>query len=154
MRLTAQTKINRAPEDVFAYLANRTNLPQWSQGVGSVRKLTKEAVGAGSRFRIEAKGMGRLLPSVYEITAYEAPAMLAGKNTGLLSFVETFELAKAGVATEVVQSAEVALGTRVLFLAPLLRLALGSQLRKDLETLKRVLEALPVAAPGSEPAAE
>lgn len=154
MKLTARTTIRRTPDDVFAYLANRTNLPQWSQGVASARRLTKEAVGVGSRFRIEGKAIGKLLPSVYEITAYQPSSLLAGKNTGLLTFTETYEVVATAEGAAITQVAEVALGTKALFLAPLLRLALASQLKKDFESLKRVLEATPAASRGSQPAVE
>jgi carbon monoxide dehydrogenase subunit G len=155
VKLSAATTIRRAPDDVFAYLANRTNLPEWALGVGSVRKLTKGAVDAGARFRIEGKLAGRVLPSVYEITEYEPGSRLSGRNTGLMSFTETYELAAAPEGTEVRQQAEVKLGGHMLFLSPLLRLALASQLKKDFANLKRVLEGMPVAAPaGSQAAAD
>jgi hypothetical protein len=155
MKLSATTLISRNPDDVFAYLANRTNLPQWAEEVGSVRKLTKESVGEGSRFRIEGKLAGRVLPSVYEITCYEAPLRLGGHNSGLLAFDESYELEPSAEGTLVRQSADVRLEGHFLFLAPLLRLVLSSQLRRDFKNLKRVLEGMPAAGPaGSEAAAD
>lgn len=154
MKLSAKTTIRRTPEDVFAYLANRTNLPEWATGVANARKVTKGAVAVGSRFRIDGKLAGKVIPSAYEITEYEPAGRLSGKNTGLLSFRETYELSPTREGTEICQSAEVELTGHLLFLSPLLRMALASQLRKDFERLKRVLEAAPAPARGSQPATE
>jgi carbon monoxide dehydrogenase subunit G len=154
MKLTVSTVIRRSPEAVFAYLADRTNLPEWTSGVSSCRKVTQGAVGPGAKFRIEGKLAGRAFPSAYEITAYEPPARLSGRNTGLLTFHETFSLVPTAQGAEVTQTADLELGGHFFFLAPLLRLALMSQLRKDLATLKRVLEGVPAAATASEAASE
>jgi uncharacterized protein YndB with AHSA1/START domain len=154
MKLTVSTVIRRSPEAVFAYLADRTNLTEWTSGVSSSRKVTQGAVGPGSKFRIEGKLAGRVFPSAYEITGYESPSLLTGRNTGVLSFTETFTLVPAADGAEVTQTAEVALGGHFLFLAPILRLALLSQLKKDFATLKRVLEGMPAGAGATETAAE
>ncbi|HEY7270864.1 MAG TPA: SRPBCC family protein [Dehalococcoidia bacterium] len=146
MQLTASVAILRGQDDVFAYLASRTNLPEWSSGVGAVKKVTKGVVGAGTRFRIENKIGGRMLASTYEITAFDAPASISGRNTGLLSFDETFDLLAVQDGTEVTQRAEVTIGGHFLFLAPLLKLMLTSQIKKDLAGLKRVLEGQAVNA--------
>jgi hypothetical protein len=154
MKLTVSTVIRRSPEAVFAYLADRTNLTEWTSGVSSSRKVTQGAVGPGSKFRIEGKLAGRAFPSAYEITAYESPSLLTGRNTGLLCFTETFTLVPATEGAEVTQTADVELGGHFLFLAPLLRLALMSQLKKDFATLKRVLEGMPAGVGATETAAE
>jgi hypothetical protein len=154
MRLGARISISRRPEDVFAFLANRTNLPQWAAGVGSVSRTNEGAPGVGAKFKVEGRALGRAFPSVYEVTEYGPPSRLSGCNTGLLSFAETFELHGAAGSTVVIHAVEVGLSRSLIIVEPLLRLTLSSQLKKDLASLKRVLEAMPEPGRSAQPASE
>jgi hypothetical protein len=75
-------------------------------------------------------------------------------NIGLLGFSETYELVPTPLGTEIRHSAEVRLEALAVLLAPVLRMALGSQLKRDFQALKKVLESTPAAAHGSAPAVE
>lgn len=154
MKLSTKITVKRTPEDVFAFLANRTNLPQWATSVASARKVSKEGAGPGAKFRIEGRLAGRMLPSAYEITDYEPPRRLAGRGTGLLSFTETYELTPATGGTQVRQSARVELPGNAFLAGPLLRWLLSSQLKKDFQNLKRVLESEAMPAKAARVAAE
>jgi uncharacterized protein YndB with AHSA1/START domain len=63
-------QIARPPADVFAFLADGTNDPQWRRGVVDVR--LRSGSGAGAVYEQGVKGpFGRRVPADYEITAYE-----------------------------------------------------------------------------------
>ncbi len=67
---TNTVKIARPPADVFAFLADGTNDPQWRSGVVDVR--LRSGSGAGAVYEQGVRGpFGRRVPADYEITAYE-----------------------------------------------------------------------------------
>jgi uncharacterized protein YndB with AHSA1/START domain len=61
--------IARSPDDVFAYLADPRNLPQWQRSV--VRVEVTDPVAVGSRFTEERSQLGRIFRSTIEITELE-----------------------------------------------------------------------------------
>ncbi|HXH23136.1 MAG TPA: SRPBCC family protein [Dehalococcoidia bacterium] len=98
----------------------------------------------------ESKVFGLAIPSAYEVIRCDPPSVLTGRNTGLLTFSETYLLAPAPDGTEVSHTVEVDLAGRFMLLAPLVSLALRAQLRRDFAALKRVLEGAPGPAQASQ----
>jgi uncharacterized membrane protein len=73
MRVEESVEINRPLEEVYEYVANPENLPEWS---GIVQEVHKEAQGQpreGERFTIVAKFLGRRFETPMEVTAHEPP---------------------------------------------------------------------------------
>lgn len=63
-------QIARAPEAVFAFLADGTTNTQWRPGVTDIR--LKSGSGKGALYEQGIRGpFGRRVPADYEITAYE-----------------------------------------------------------------------------------
>lgn len=85
--------------EAFAYLADFSHTAEWDPGVVSAERLTRGALGSGSRFRVVVSFLGREVPFEYEITDYEEPSRLvvAGRGDGILSIDEiTFVAREAG----------------------------------------------------------
>lgn len=70
--------IQRAPEDVFAFVADGLNGPKWRPGILDIAHASGEGVGAVYRQGVKGPG-GRRIDADYEITAYEPPTHLAFK---------------------------------------------------------------------------
>lgn len=69
--------IERSADDVFDYLADGTNNPQWRTGVVEIER-TSAAVGVGATYRQVLRGPGgRRVDGDYRVTVYDRPRTLA-----------------------------------------------------------------------------
>ncbi|HLX35753.1 MAG TPA: SRPBCC family protein [Candidatus Limnocylindrales bacterium] len=92
--------INRAPADVFAYLADGLNGPKWRPGVLDIAHASGQGVGAVYRQGVKGPG-GRRIDADYEITAYEPPRHLAFKAiAGPVRPTGEYRLGAAGDGTK------------------------------------------------------
>ncbi len=76
MRIEESVEINRPLEEVFNYVANPENLPEWSSIVLEVRKEAQGQPREGDRFTTVAKFLGRSFETPMEVTAHEPPTPL------------------------------------------------------------------------------
>ena len=60
--------VNRPVSEVFAYVADVRNLPQWQGGVLEVRQESEGDVAVGTRFTEVRKFLGRRMESTLEVT--------------------------------------------------------------------------------------
>ncbi len=73
---TSSVEIHRSPAEVFAFLADGTNDPQWRNGVLDIQ--LKSGKGKGAVYQQGVKGpFGRRVPADYEITAHEPDRRIA-----------------------------------------------------------------------------
>jgi uncharacterized protein YndB with AHSA1/START domain len=69
--------INRSASDVFDYLADGCNNPQWRPGVLEIERTSPE-VGVGATYRQLMRGPGgRKIAGDYRVTSYDRPQTLA-----------------------------------------------------------------------------
>lgn len=73
--------IDRPIEQVFAYVSDLTNAPEWQTGLIEVRKDTAAPLGVGAKFTFVRKFLGRKLEASNEFTAY--------KPNEIITFVTT-----------------------------------------------------------------
>jgi carbon monoxide dehydrogenase subunit G len=98
-RYTTSVRTPMPAEDAFAYLADFSTTAEWDPGVAEAERLDDGPLRAGSRFRVVARTMGRDVPLVYEVTAYEPPHRieLRGESSTVVSLDEiTVEPAGGG----------------------------------------------------------
>jgi uncharacterized membrane protein len=93
--------VARPIDEVFAFLADGENDPQWRTGVLDIARVEGEGVGA--RYRQGVKGpMGRRVAADYEVTEHAPPRMLAFRATaGPVRPEGRYELEPVGEATRV-----------------------------------------------------
>jgi uncharacterized membrane protein len=72
--------INRPAADVFAFVADGTNAPEWRSGVVDIKRESGEGVGTVYRQRVRGP-MRRRIAADYEITVYEPSKKLEFKAT-------------------------------------------------------------------------
>ena len=71
MRIEEIVEIDRPPEEVFSYVTNPENLPEWSNLVLEVRRETEGDLREGDRFPTAAKFLGRRFETPFEVSAHE-----------------------------------------------------------------------------------
>ena len=139
MRYAASIEIARSPEDVFAYVADLTNLPAWQQSARSAE--AEGELGVGTAF-VEARHfMGREVESRGEVTAFEPGRELSLRLAGgpvPLTVRHLFE--PAGAGTRLTVEAEGEPGGLLKLAGPLAQRAARRQADDDLKRLKRILE--------------
>jgi carbon monoxide dehydrogenase subunit G len=125
-------EIARAPEDVFSYLTDISNLPAWQTGV-------KSATLHDGRIEESRSLLGRELTTTLEIVAQEEPRLFTLRALeGPVPFTVRHELEPTGGGTRLTVTAD---GEVPGFVAGLLARGAEKQLRKDFVRLKEILEA-------------
>jgi carbon monoxide dehydrogenase subunit G len=132
-----ELEIARPPEDVYAFLANPENLPQWQHEVLEVRRESE------TRFTEVRTFMGRRVESKIEVTAAEPGRELTLRaDAGPARFSVRHLLAPAGEGRTHLRVIGESEGAGGLFKigGRLLRRAVERRAREDFERLKELLE--------------
>jgi len=139
------TDVERPAAEVFAFVADQTNAPQWQSGLAEVRRVTDGPIGVGSEHVFVRRFAGRRIESRNRFTRFEPG-----------SFVE-FEIPEgwltgtASYRVDPVASGRCRLTSRMDFrirgplklVSPLLARLLAGDSRTDEATLKALLESTP-----------
>ena len=143
MRVEESVEINRPVEEVFSYVANPENLPEWSGLVLEVHKETQGQPEEGDRFTTIAKFLGRRFETPFERRAYEPNRRYTDRAAGgpipHQDWTYTFEEVSGG--TRITRAVEGEPGGFFRLAGPLLERAGRRQVRADLGNLKDLLEA-------------
>ncbi|MGW1556850.1 SRPBCC family protein [Streptomyces sp. NPDC002144] len=66
--------VDRAPEDVWAYVIDPSHLPEWQLSAVSAERLDEGPLGTGSQVRVTRRlGHRREVPMTMEYTEYDPP---------------------------------------------------------------------------------
>jgi uncharacterized protein YndB with AHSA1/START domain len=137
VKLTTSTTIDRRPDEVFAFISDPANFPQW---------LSVEDVELDGPLRVGATGsetrrmLGRRLRMQWECTAYAPPERVAFRYPGgPIPADATFTFESAGAGTRVTCST--VLTPRGLF-RPLGRLVAREARKEDEGNFRRLKEVL------------
>ncbi|HSR24533.1 MAG TPA: SRPBCC family protein [Candidatus Eisenbacteria bacterium] len=76
MLIEGEIVIDRPVEEVFDFVADERNEPQYNPGMTRAEKITPGPIGEGTRFAAEMVGMGRVAEMTIEFTGYERPRRL------------------------------------------------------------------------------
>ena len=71
MRIEEIVEIDRPVEEVFSYVTDPENLPEWSNLVLEVRRETDGDLQEGDRFTTAAKFLGRRFETPFEVSSHE-----------------------------------------------------------------------------------
>ncbi len=139
--------IERPPEEVFAYVTEPQNIPEWVELIRAVRTETEGPPREGERFTVAVyiEFLSRKWEHSFEVTAYEPPRRYSNRRNIGGSFQDehtyTFEEAGGGGGTRLSLAMEVHPGVFFRVFGPLLEQPIQRQVRKELGTLKDRLEA-------------
>lgn len=88
IEVTSRVDIDRPADEVFAYVADASNNPQWQDGMVDCRWVTEPPIGVGSVYEQEARMLGRPITSTFEVVAFEP-----GRSISIETIESTFPIA-------------------------------------------------------------
>jgi uncharacterized protein YndB with AHSA1/START domain len=134
--------ITRPPEDVFAFLTDVKNLPQWQSSA-----VSAEAEGpmhTGTRIRERRTFAGRDVRTTLEVVTYEPPRRFdVESRSGPVSFAIHHTLEARADGTHLAVDVEVKVGTMMRIAAAGPLKVAEREFRSDFERLKLILESGP-----------
>lgn len=133
--------IQRPIEEVFIYVSNLSNGPEWQSGLFEVRRITPEPTGIGSQYASVRKFLGRKLEAVVEVVGFEPNRKFVIKSpAGSTPFEETFLFEPAAEGTRLTTELELH-SVGIMGLAePLIARSLKREMDADFGDLKDLLE--------------
>ena len=142
MRVEESVEINRSLQEVFNYVSDVGNYPKWMAHVLDVRQETPGPPGRSDTFVVAIKSVGRRFETPFERTSYEANRRYTDRAVGGPIPNQRWHCAfqDAPRGTRLTRAVDAEQGGLLKLLEPLQRRAVGRQLKKDLLTLKDVLE--------------
>lgn len=136
-----RTHIDRAPEDVFAFVADQTNAPRWQQGLREVRRLTPGPIRVGSEHRFVRRFAGREVRTTNRFVRFEPPERVEFEIPGgWLTGRAGYAVEGRGDAALLVSRMEFRVARWGRALEPLLARLLIRDARRDDERLRELLE--------------
>jgi ligand-binding SRPBCC domain-containing protein len=143
MRVEESIEINRPLEEVFNYVSDVGNFPQWTAHTLEVRKDTAGPPQQSDRFTLAIKSVGRRWETPYERTSYEPNRQYTDRAVGgpipNQQWEYTFQEVPGG--TRLTRAVETEMSGILKLLEPIQKRSAERGLRRDLQTLKDVLEA-------------
>jgi uncharacterized membrane protein len=139
-RASSEIVIHCPREDVFVFLANPENDPQWRSGVLDLQRVSGSGIGARYTQGVKGPG-GRRIPADIEITELTPGEAIAFRTiAGFVRPRGRYVLAAADGATRVRFELEADLKGVKRLLAPMVQKTMNNEVGQ-LESLKRVIEA-------------
>jgi len=80
-QIEGEIVIRRAINDVFDFVADERNEPDFNPQMKSVDKLTQDPIGLGTQFRAEIMSGGKPLSILIEYTKFDRPHRLRSRTT-------------------------------------------------------------------------
>lgn len=138
--------IERPPEEVFAYVTDPQNIPEWVEAIREVHRETEGPPKEGERFTValDTGLLGRRWEQSFEVTAYEPPRRYSDRRKigGPFQDEHTYNFEEeTGGGTHLSLTMEAHPSGFFRIFGPLLEKAIQRQVRKELGTLKDMLEA-------------
>lgn len=140
MRFSNTVTIRRPPSEVFAYLADPTNLPKWNYAITSTQQVTSGPVGVGTRFR-QTRSIPRPGVEELEVTEFVPDRRLAFHgDVGPLTGTLVYEMEAVPEGTTLTNSADLEGRGALGILAPLAGIRVREAVAVNLDRLRELLE--------------
>lgn len=144
IHVTGSVDINRVPDQVFAFLADPANAPQWQSELTHSELLTPGPVRVGSQFKETVRFLGRPIELICDYVEVEPGRQMVFRsdNSKTMQFDVTFLVeARGPAASHVTVTSNTALGGVLRLLEPLFAGEIKNASRNELRQLKAALEA-------------
>ena len=143
MRVEESIEIARPLQEVFDYVSDVGNYPEWMAHALEVLKDTEGPPQQNDRFIVAIKSVGRRFETPYERSSYEANRQYTDRAVGgpipNQRWDCTFQEVPGG--TRLTRAVEAEMSGILKLLEPIQKRTAERGLRRDLQTLKDVLEA-------------
>jgi dehydrogenase/reductase SDR family member 12 len=149
--LRKELEVDRALDEVFAFIGDFVNSAAWDPGVAEARNVTEGPVRVGTRYELIVVFNGRRLPVTYEVTAYEPPHRVELRGTGsTVNAVDDIRFEATPTGTRILYVADLRLKGVLRALEPFFRGKFEETGRSAIAGMRSALQALP----GIEPSAD
>jgi uncharacterized protein YndB with AHSA1/START domain len=141
MTFETDVRIERPLEEVFAYVSEPLNFPDWNSAVQTVRNTSPAGNGVGSTYLMERElPTGRAVNEL-EVVAREWPSEFAIRTTtGPTPFLYRYGFSSDNNETVVQLNAEIDVNGPAALLPELARRGVKKGVDDNLATLKQILE--------------
>ena len=141
-RYVTTVRTAKAPQEVFAYMADLRNFAEWDPGVKAVTQVEGSGGGPDSVFDVTVAGVGRDLTLRYVTEEYDAPRnLLVVARSAVFTSIDRITVKPDGTGSVVTYDADLRLNG-VLRIGDLgLRLMFGHIGDRAAAGLRRVLDA-------------
>jgi uncharacterized membrane protein len=141
VRFELELEIARPADEVYAYLADPANLPEWQDEVVEVRGTTGEPLPVGATFTEVRTFLGKRIESEIEVTVSTPGREYSLRSrSGPVQFSVRHLIEPGDTATRLRLEGEANPGKLFGLAGPLLRKAAERRTRGDFRRLKAVLE--------------
>jgi hypothetical protein len=138
---TVNVHISRSAGDVFAVIADVSKNARWSSSAVEGRQTSPGPVGVGTSAREVSTFLGRRIEVDSVVTEFIAGRRLAYRTTGgPFPFSGSFDVAAEGDGTRVTATFEATPAGMFAVLRPVFPMLVTRALRRDLASLKRLME--------------
>jgi uncharacterized membrane protein len=142
IKVEAKITIERAPDEVFAYLTNFENNPLWQSGMVTARFTSDPPLGVGSTYTQVAKFLGRRVDSTFAVVDFEPGRLVKITSTsGSFPITVTRTVEPAGSGSLVRAAIEGDASGFFRLAEPLMRRLVQRSVTADYDRLKEILEA-------------
>lgn len=139
--------IHRPIEEVFAFVGDLQNGPQWQNALLEVRCTTEGALGIGTQFTSVRKFMGQKMEATIEFVAYEPNNKIAIRSTsGSTPFEQSFLFESTAEGTRLTSILELQTGGLMGLADPLISASVKREMDADFGNLKDLLESRVIVA--------
>lgn len=135
--------IDRPVGEVFAFVTDQRNTPQWQAGLLEVRRLTEGPPGLGTRHALVRNFLGRRMEAANEYTAFEPDKLVTFKTTSGPPVEASYLFEAAGEGTRL--TSRVLLDGAGFFglVRPVVQAGLRREMEAAFPALKALLEGRP-----------
>jgi carbon monoxide dehydrogenase subunit G len=148
-KIEGEIQIDRPAEEVFDFVADSRNEPQYNPAMASVELLTPLPIGRGTRFRARMGKAGTVM--LVELTEFDRPHRLGSRTTSsMMQTSGTLTFAADGEGTDMSWDWQVHPKGWMRMLGPLFGPLGGRMERRIWTSMKRYLEDT-AARPGTGP---
>lgn len=135
-----QVEISRPIEDVYAYLADLENVPEWNYAIERTMKITPGPIRVGTEFR-QTRTLPRPSEEAIRITNLEAPeALEVGGTLGPFQTRLIYSLTTSETGTRLINRVILTTSAPAGILARLATGRIKRAVSKNLMVLKEILE--------------
>jgi uncharacterized membrane protein len=143
-KLEVSVVIDRPIEEVFSFVADFENSPQWMAELVEAKQTSEGSVGVGTTLSGVANPLGRRAESTQEVTEYEPNSKFAIKSTsGPVTSEDAYIFESVAGGTRVTRVVKAELGGFFRMAEPLVVRMMRRQFETNFATLKDLLEVQP-----------
>ncbi|MEJ2305332.1 MAG: SRPBCC family protein [Anaerolineales bacterium] len=135
-------RMPRPQEEVFNYVMDLANDPEWQSGIMSNERTSAGPVGAGNTWHYKVKSLGRTMEVDIQITGYDPPNRASVKAIGgPVPFENTYTFESKDAGAQLTLTGQAELGGIFKLAEGLVSKQFEKQFDADISRLKIILEA-------------